>query len=408
MEAPARHLRDMGERRALFLLGIAYVGFVGLGLPDGLLGVAWPSIRARFGLALDALGPLLVAITAGYVLASFATGRLLARMRVGTLLALSCAATGASLAGYAMAPQWWILVAFGVLAGIGAGAIDAGLNTYVATWHSARTLNWLHAFYGVGAAIGPALMTRVLLAGGPWQRGYAIVAGFQIALALCFFATRSLWPAVTRSGDVATALRAGSRATLRLPAAWLGMAAFFVYVGLEQSAGAWAYTYLTEVRGVPMARAGTWVSLFWGGLMAGRLVFGAVANCFAPAVLVRGALGAMLASTTLVATAPFASASAIGLAALGFACGPVFPSLIAATPLRLGAAHAANGVGFQVAAAALGQALMPWLVGAAAQRVSLELLGPVLVVLAIALVALHEALLRAAASGASASATVAP
>jgi fucose permease len=114
----------------------------------------------------------------------------------------------------------------------------------------------------------------------------------------------------------------------------------------------------------------------------------------------------MLASTTLVATAPFASASAIGLAALGFACGPVFPSLIAATPLRLGAAHAANGVGFQVAAAALGQALMPWLVGAAAQRVSLELLGPVLVVLAIALVALHEALLRAAASGASASATV--
>jgi fucose permease len=185
------------------------------------------------------------------------------------------------------------------------------------------------------------------------------------------------------------------------------MAAFFVYVGLEQAAGAWAYSYLTEARGLPMARAGTWVSLFWGGLMAGRLAFGAVANRFAPAGLVRSALGAMLAAAALVATAPFAGASEIGLAGLGFACGPVFPSLIAATPLRLGARHAANGVGFQVAAAALGQALMPWLVGAAAQRAGLEILGPVLVALAIALVALHEALLRTAASAASASATVA-
>jgi fucose permease len=389
----------MSQRRALFLLGIAYVGFVSLGLPDGVLGVAWPSIRATFDLALDALGPLLVATTAGYVLASFATGRLLAQMRVGTLLALSCAATAASLAGYAIAPQWWILVAFGVLAGLGAGAIDAGLNTYVATWHSARTLNWLHACYGIGAAAGPALMTRVLMDAAPWQRGYAIVAGLQIALALCFFATRALWPAVTRAGDVAGPVRARSRATLRAPAAWLGMASFFVYVGLEQSAGAWAYTYLTEARSVPMARAGTWVSLFWGGLMAGRLVLGAVANRFAPAALVRSALGAMLAASTLVATAPFASASEIGLAALGFACGPVFPSLIAATPLRFGVAHAANGVGFQIAAAALGQALVPWLVGVAAQRVGLAILGPVLMTLAIALFALHEALLRSRGPG---------
>lgn len=397
----------MARRRALFLLGIAYVGFVSLGLPDGLLGVAWPSIRATFGLAQGALGPLLVATTTGYVLASFATGRLLARMRVGTLLGLSCAATAASLAGYAIAPRWWLVVASCVLAGLGAGAIDAGLNTYVATWHSARTLNWLHACYGVGAATGPALMTRVLLDAAPWQRGYAIVAGFQIALALCFFATRARWPAVTRKGDGLEPARAHSAGTLRLPAAWLGMACFFVYVGLEQAAGAWAYSFLTESRGVPMARAGAWVSLFWGGLMAGRLAFGAVANRVAPAALVRGALAAVLAAAALFAADPLPGASMIGLAGLGFACGPVFPSLIAATPLRLGAAHAANGVGFQVAAAALGQALLPWLVGVAAQHAGLAILGPALVALAIALVALHEVLLRGGAAREDRSATVA-
>src|SRR5262245_11177425 len=224
----------MHRRRALLLLALAYTGFVSLGLPDGLLGVAWPSIRAQFGLELDALGPLLVATTAGYVLASFASGRVLAHMNVGALLAASCAATAAALTGYALAPAWAVLVGFGLLAGLGAGAIDAGLNTYVATNHGARTLNWLHACYGIGATSGPALMTAVLTAERPWQQGYAIVAGFQIALAIAFAATRSLWPRAPGAHVEHGAGSASARAALRLPAAWLGMAAFFVYVGLEQ------------------------------------------------------------------------------------------------------------------------------------------------------------------------------
>jgi fucose permease len=385
----------MPRRRAVLLLGLAYVGFVSLGLPDGLLGVAWPSMRAQFGLALDALGPLLVATTAGYVLASFASGRLLARMRVGALLALSCLATAAALAGYATAPAWAVVVAFGALAGLGAGAIDAGLNTYVATQHSARTLNWLHACYGVGAATGPVLMTGVLMAGQPWQRGYAVVAGFQVALSLGFAAMRAWWPPPTPAGDAPAAAHAPARATLRIPAAWLGMAAFVVYVGLEQSAGAWAYSFLTEARGVPLARAGIFVSVFWGGLMAGRLVFGFVANRVAPSALVRGALVAIAASAALVAIDPLPFAGEIGLAALGFACGPVFPSLIAATPQRLGAAHAANGVGFQVAAAGLGQALVPWGVGVLARAHGLGMLAMALLALSVALLAIHALLVRA-------------
>ena len=180
------------QRRVGVLLALSYVGFVSLGLPDGLLGVAWPSIREQFRLELDALGPLLVATTAGYVFASFSSGRVLARMNLGALLGASCAAMAISLIGYAIAPAWFVMVGFGLFAGLGAGAIDAALNTYVATHHSPRTLNWLHACYGIGAASGPALMTGVLMAGDPWQRGYWMVALGQIALALCFFATRAL------------------------------------------------------------------------------------------------------------------------------------------------------------------------------------------------------------------------
>ncbi len=387
------------RRRVGLLLGLSYIGFVSLGLPDGLLGVAWPSIRARFGLELDALGPLLAAITAGYVFASFSSGRLLARMNLGALLAASCFATATSLIGYALAPAWLVLVGFGLLAGLGAGAIDAALNTYVATNHSARTLNWLHACWGIGAASGPAIMTAVLMAGDPWQRGYLGVAVGQIALAFCFLATRGQWPAVASSAAATAHEPVGAasiRETLRVRATRLGMLAFFLYAGVEQSAGAWAYTFLTEARGVSVAAAGTWVTLYWTALTAGRVLFGLVADSARLDAMLRCALVAMVGAAALLAFDPFPAASPIGLVGLGFACGPIFPSLIAATPRRLGAPHAANAVGFQIAAAGCGQALIPWLVGAIAERSTLMVLGPLLLAFAIALIGAHEWLARSA------------
>jgi fucose permease len=399
-------------RRRLLLLALSFVGFVSLGLPDGLLGVAWPSIRESFDLALDALGPLLVATTTGYVLSSFASGRILARLSVGALLVLSCLATATSLAGYALAPSWGLMVGFGLLAGLGAGAIDAGLNTHVATHHGARTLNWLHACYGVGAASGPVLMASVLLQGLAWQRGYAWVAAGQLILAACFAATLRSWPrpgaATNATGEATAANPGGSGApaspaasgasTLRLPAAWLGIAAFFVYTGLEASAGAWAYSLLTESRGVGAMTAGSWLSFYWGGLGAGRLVFGFLVGSAPLHALLRASLLGIVLSAGLVSSDLGALPTFLGLALLGLACGPIFPSLIATTPERLGAAHTANGVGFQIAAAALGQSLLPALVGVLASRLGLEVLGPALLTAAVALFALHEAIVRAAAS----------
>ncbi len=389
----------MADRRArgLLLLGLCYLGFVSLGLPDGLLGVAWPSIRRSFALPLDALGPLLLATTTGYVASSSASGWILRRTHVGALLTLSCATTAASLALYATAPAWGFLLAGGLLAGLGAGAIDAGLNTHVASQHGPRTLNWLHACYGVGAASGPLLMASVLMAGHPWRRGYALVGAGQLALALGFLASGALWPrAATRAAAPLPPAAPGASA-LRLPIAWLGIAAFFVYTGLEAAAGAWAYSFLTEARGVAPMRAGSWVSAYWAALMAGRLVFGLLVRPAALPQLLRGCLALLAVGAGLLSLAVAPALAFGGLALFGFAAGPVFPSLIAATPARVGEGHAASAIGFQIAAAALGQSLLPGLVGALGERLGLGVLGPLLLGGALLLAVLHEALLRASA-----------
>jgi fucose permease len=299
-----------------------------------------------------------------------------------------------SLVGVAAAPAWPLLVACGLPLGLGAGAIDAGLNTYVAHHHGARTLHWIHACYGVGAAGGTAWMTAVLDAGQPWQGGYAGVAVAQLALAGLFALTLPYWPRAGAAGtEVAASGPAAPLATLRLPAAWLGIATFALYVGLEASIGVWAFSLLTGARGVPMALAGMAVSAYWAGLTLGRVAAGFVAHRVGPDRLLRACtLAAVLAASLIAADGPPALGLA-GLALAGFVLAPVFPSLIAATPARLGPAHAANAIGFQVAGAVVGQSLVPWLVGAAAGSFGLAAIGPALVAAGAGLLLAHEAAL---------------
>jgi fucose permease len=385
------------QRSKLILITLAYVGFISLGLPDGLLGVGWPSIRETFNLSLDALGALLTTFTVGYLLSSFSSGRMLSHIGVGVLLTLSGFATAISLLGYAVSPGWFVMVGLGVLAGLGAGAIDAGLNTYVATHHSARTLNWLHAAFGVGAAAGPLVMTAVLQSGLVWRWGYVIVGAAQVALALCFLLTRRRWETPGAGGDgiAAATTRISSRTTLRLPAVWLSICLFFIYTGTEIAAGQWSYSLLTQSRGVPEATAGVWVSLYWGALTVGRILFGLIAGLASLALLLRLSLGTIVAGAILI-WADAGLLSLLGLVLMGLALAPIFPSLIGTTPARLGAGHAANAVGFQVAAAALGGAALPGLVGILAESFSLEVVGPVLVVGSLIMVVLYEVLTRQA------------
>jgi fucose permease len=388
-------------RSDTLLIVLAYVGFVSLGLPDGLLGVATPSIRATFALAPEDLGQLFVSFTAGYLLSSFVSARAVARLGVGALLAASCLATAVSLGGYATATSWRTMLACTVLSGLGAGAIDAALNTWVATHHGPRTVNWLHACYGVGATAGPAVMTAVLAAGRPWRLGYALVGVAQLALALCFVATRRRWAEPAHGVHDVLAASADDarphvplRETLRLGAAWLGAACFFLYTGLEATTGIWTYSMLTQSRGVPIAEAGTWTSAFWAGLMLGRFLFGFIAERAPLVILLRASLAAIALGALLLALDAGALASATGLVLCGLAMAPIFPSLIATTPARVGLRHTGNTVGMQIAGATLGASLVPAATGVIVGRVGLEVVAPIVLAGTLALALLHELLAR--------------
>lgn len=382
-------------RPSLLLVSLTYAGFFSLGLPDGLLGVAWPAMRATFGLPLSALGSLLALFTAGYLLSSFFSGWLLARVNVGSLLALSCLGTSASLFGYSIAPSWWILIAFGLLGGLGAGAIDAGLNTYIANFHNARTSSWLHACYGVATTTGPALMTATIASGRSWQFGYVVVAAAQFALALCFVFSRKLWPASLAPDETHTSNNPPSTfdsQLWRLPAVWLSVAIFFVYTGIESAAGAWPYTLFTESRGVSRMTAGSWASVYWGCFTAGRIISGFAANRISTQRLMRFCIVGTAAGTILLWINLSSLLSFVGVALIGLACAPIFPTMIATTPDRISQRFVASLMGLQISAAVLGQSALPSLVGVLAGKLGLEVLPPTLLIAAILLLVLSEIL----------------
>jgi fucose permease len=386
----------MKSFRPSLVLLIAYVGFISLGLPDGVLGVAWPSIRRSFGLPLDALGPFFIIATAGYLVSSFNSGRAVARMGVGLVLALSSLVTALGLLGYAVSPAWWIMVALSFVAGLGAGAVDSALNTFVATHFTKRHVSWLHACWGVGAATGPAIMTAVIRSENSWRWGYVIIMSIQALLTIGFFATTRLW-ALSPSSDSPHEEKttfARRHQTLRLPMVWLSMGLFFMYCGVEVTTGQWMYSLLVESREISTVTAGLWISFYWGSLTAGRFLIGAIANHIPPTRLVRLSMAGALTGAALMALRWEPLCCLFGLMLTGFSLASIFPSLIATTPQRLEAAHVPNTVGFQVGGASLGLALVPALAGVLAQHVGLEIIPYFIIATTLGMIVLHEAIIR--------------
>lgn len=386
----------MHQRRVRRLLvALTFIGFISLGLPDGLLGVAWPTMAGSLGVGLDDLGQLLAMLSVGFLVTSVLSGRLLARMGVGVLLAVSCLATALSLLGYAAAGAWPALLLLALLLGAGGGAIDAGLNAYAAAHYSPRALNWLHASFGLGATAGPLIMTSVLGAGLPWQVGYALVGGAQLSLAIGFALSRRQWDGVPQPGAAdRSPVDMPLRATLVRPDVWLGCLLFLCYAGLEVSIGQWSYTLLTIGRGVEPALAGQWVGVYWGGLTAGRVLAGLLAGRVGLGTMAgAGAVGVLL-GTLLIWLDPGGWLSALGLLLSGLALAPIFPALIALTAGRVGQEHAANAIGLQVAAANLGIASLPWLLGLALEPVGVAVIGPGLVLYAALHLGLYGAVQR--------------
>ena len=389
----------MPARPRLSLILIAFVAFVSLGLPDGVNGVAWPSVRRTFGLPVGHLAFLIVAGTCGYLVASFSSGSVVRQLGVGKLLLVSSLLVVGASAGYAIAPVWPVMVLLGVCSGLGAGAIDAGLNAYAARHFSARLVNWLHAVYGVGATLGPLLMTAVLASGHTWRLGYAINAGLLAVMCVCFGLTLKLWEATPPTGTEVPVHPEypGTLETLRRPVVALSVALFFLYTGVEVTAGAWTYSLFVESRGVSPAVAGMWVSIYWASLTAGRIVFGTVASKLAPLAMTRSVMLVAPLGAVLIWLNVSPLASFLGLALMGFCFAPMFPTLISLTPGRVGRGAADQAVGFQISAASLGAAGVPGVTGLLTKWGGLEVVGPVLLVVSLLLLVLHEAIIACAA-----------
>ena len=378
------------------LLAIIYLSFISLGLPDSLLGSAWPVMRAELAAPLSFAGVISMLIASGTIVSSLLSERLTRRLGTGLVTAGSVALTAAALFGFSVSPSLAALCLWAVPYGLGAGAIDAALNNYVALHYSSRHLSWLHCFWGVGASISPYIMAAALSRTGQWQLGYRAVSLIQIVLTALLFLSLPLWrktAAGEPTGDNAPLL--GLRGAVRIPGVPNILLAFFAYCGAETTAGLWASSYLAGVRGVAPETAAGFASLFYLGITFGRFLNGFVADRLGDRRMIRiGAL--VMGAGTLLILLPLPSPlpALAGLLIFGLGCAPVYPSIIHATPLNFGAENSQAIIGVQMASAYVGTTFMPPLFGLLANAISLRLFPLFLAALLLLLAVMTEKLNR--------------
>ncbi|HOQ24863.1 MAG TPA: MFS transporter [Bacillota bacterium] len=360
----------------LFLLFLIYLAFVTLGLPDALLGSAWPVMYPAFKVPVSYAGIVMMIITGCTIISSLYTNRLVGRYGTGLVTAVSALVTGAALCGFSLSNNFWLLCLWAVPCGLGAGAVDAALNNFVALHYAAKHMNWLHCFWGVGASVGPYIMGYCLTVNHSWQRGYAIVGLIQVLLAVVLFGSLPVW---RRKEQKQEGLNTVSK-PVRLREAWRisgvkqVLLAFFSYCALETTTGLWASSYLVLQRGIGAAVAAKWVSLFYLGITFGRFLSGFVADRVGNRMMIRSGL-VIIAVGLLVMVLPGLSdlASLAGLLLTGLGCAPIYPAIIHETPRNFGVENSQTIIGLQMACAYTGSALMPPVFGFLANLFSIAL-----------------------------------
>lgn len=388
-------MQQLNAARGWLILGLSFACFVALGIASGMLGVAWPSVRGSFGLPIDALVALLVSTTVGFAIGSVTVGGIMARYGIGRFLLFGNLLAALGFFGYMLAPYWWSLVALGLLTGWAGGAIDTGLNIYVAATDTVRIMNWMHAMFGVGATIGPLIMTAAIGAGIGWRAGYAVAALVHLILGLLFIPVlkQMNFRGMAQGSSAQPDRPESPTATLRLPIVILSILLFLLYTGVESTTGQWSYSLFTEERGLSPYLAGIMTSLFWGMLTVGRILFGAAADRIGIQRLLRLSMtGAVLSAALFLVRSPAAGFAAVAL--MGLSLAAIFPTLTSDTPYRVGARHAANAIGFQTGAASIGLAILPGTAGFLAARLGLEVLGPYLVLTSLMMLVTNEVAVR--------------
>ncbi len=378
------------------LLPIIYLAFISLGLPDSLLGSAWPSMYPLLGVPVSHAGILSMIISFGTIVSSLNSDRLTRALGAGKVTAISVGMTAAALFGFSVSTQFWMLCLWAVPYGLGAGSVDAALNNYVALHYESRHMSWLHCMWGIGTMVSPMVMGRVLAGGGPWTAGYRYIALFQIALTAVLFLSLPLWQKRTdetaEGGTAPQALSLGQ--VFRLPGAKEVMLCFFCYCALETTAGLWASSYLTLTRGVAADTAASFASLFYIGITAGRAACGFLTLKLSDTQMIRLGQGVLAVGVAaLLVPGPQLLALA-GLVLVGVGCAPIYPSIIHATPDHFGADRSQAVIGIQMASAYVGNLVMPPLFGLLANNITPALFPFYLLALLVLMVVMHEQLVR--------------
>lgn len=395
---------------ATLLLVIIYIAFISLGLPDALLGVAWPVAYQEFGVPISAAGIVAMVVSAGTIISSLLSGRVLSRFGTGTVTAVSVMMTAVALLGTAMAPSLIWLVLLAVPLGLGAGSVDAGLNDFVAKNYEARHMNWLHSFWGVGAMTSPLIISGFISRGDSWRSGYLTVAALQIVLVVVLVAAIPVWEkvasarratarqaaAVPEQGQAhaherpAAPARRGVLSPLRIEGVKPVLIVFLFYCGAEATMGLWGSSFLTRVKGIDVATAAWWISLYFGAITLGRFISGFVSMRVSSKSLIRSGQLAILTGALLLLLPLPNLASLAGIALFGLGCAPIFPGLLHETPARFGDQDAQNIMGFQMATAYTGTLLLPPIFGAIASATSFALMPVFLIAYAVLMLTNYE------------------
>ena len=348
------------------LLMMIYLSFISLGLPDSMLGSAWPAMNVSLNAPLWGAGLVQMLISFCTIISSLNSAKLIRRFGTGKLTAISVATTALALLGFSLAKNYAFLLLMAVPLGLGAGAVDAGLNNYVALHCEAKHMSWLHCFWGIGTIIGPMILSAVLRIGGSWATGYRAVGLIQCAVSALLFATLGMWKHGNIQQEEHGAKALSVWEVLSLPGAKAGMVTFLCYCAVESTLGLWGATYISQVRGVDEATAASFGAMFYIGITVGRAISGFMAMKLLPKQMVRVGQ-ALLALGCIFMMIPAGSTlSGIGLVVCGLGCAPIYPNIIQDTPVNYGTENSQAAIGVQMAFAYVGSTFLPSIFGALA------------------------------------------
>ena len=354
------------------LLALIYIAFISLGLPDSLLGSGWPAMRADLGVPVSYMGIVSMVISGGTIVSSLFSDSLTRKCGARVVTAVSVLLTAVALLGFSFSGKFWMLIVFAIPYGLGAGAIDAALNNYVALHYKAKHMSWLHCFWGVGTIVSPFVMSYAL-ATSTWHNGYRIVGFVQLGIAALLLLTLPVWK-VNQNAAAETQKKIGLPAAVKIRGVPFLLIGFFAYCAAEATTMGWASTYFAEVKGVSADQAAQYASLFYIGITVSRFLSGFVSEKLGDRKLILTGT-AILTFGILLLMIPAASGVAIaGFIVIGFGCGPIYPCIIHSTPYNFGAENSGAIIGIQMASAYVGSTFMPPLFGLLGNKISFSIL----------------------------------